>query len=124
MPDKPPIIDIIDEILRPHVGSTQATTLAVDIFLALRRAEQAVQTKEAGTLAAAFGLIESLEFYADPDTYFAIVAAGDPPCGDFLRDASELSEDDQEWWDDYRPGGAYYGKKARAALAAWRNSRE
>lgn len=123
MPDQPPIIDIIDDILRPHLGSTQATSVAIDIFLALRRAKEATETKEAGTLAAALGLIEALEFYADPETYFAISAVGDPPCGDFLRDVAELSEEDQEWWDDYRPGGGYYGKKAREALAAWRNTR-
>ncbi len=31
-------------------------------------------------------LIEALEFYADPDTYFAIGFLGDPPCGPFCED--------------------------------------
>jgi len=29
-----------------------------------------------------------LDWYADPDTYFAISVIADPPCGDFIRDHS------------------------------------
>lgn len=36
---KPSAIDIIDEILRPLLGSFKATSVALDIFYALRRAE-------------------------------------------------------------------------------------
>ena len=31
-------------------------------------------------------LIETLQFYADPDTYFAIGFFPDNPCGDFIND--------------------------------------
>jgi len=49
-------------------------------------------------------LREALNFYADPDTYFAISFLSDPPCGDFMEDGEEI---DGRW----RPG-----KKARDAL--------
>jgi hypothetical protein len=48
-------------------------------------------------------LREALEFYADPDTYFAIALIGDPPHGPFLDDVGS----------DGKPGSM-----ARAALAA------
>jgi hypothetical protein len=56
-------------------------------------------------------LREALEFYADPETYFAIACIGDPPCGDFIRDFSD---------DHGHPqlDGMRYGKRARAALKA------
>jgi hypothetical protein len=31
-------------------------------------------------------IIKALEFYANPDTYFAIGFFPDPPCGDFIND--------------------------------------
>ena len=34
--------------------------------------------------------IETLKFYADPDTYFAIAFLPDPPCGEFINDFDEL----------------------------------
>lgn len=34
-------------------------------------------------------LREALEFYADPETYFAIGFWPDPPCGAFIDDGSE-----------------------------------
>jgi len=37
-------------------------------------------------------LVECLEFYADPGTYFAIGFFPDPPNGDFMNDFSETSE--------------------------------
>jgi hypothetical protein len=50
-------------------------------------------------------LREALEFYADPDTYFAIGLFPDRPCGEFMEDFS----------DEHDPG---YPKRARAALAS------
>lgn len=47
---------------------------------------------------------EALEFYAEPDTYFAILFLPDPPCGEFWDDFEEI--DGRE-----RPG-----KLARATL--------
>jgi hypothetical protein len=35
-------------------------------------------------------LVKALEFYADPDTYYAIGFFPDPPCGDFIEDFDEL----------------------------------
>jgi len=55
-------------------------------------------------------LIKALEFYADPDTYFAIGFRSDPPCGDFMGDFSRVGEG---VWATYKPG-----KLARAALKA------
>ena len=50
----------------------------------------------------------ALEFYANPDTYFAIMIMGDPPCGAFIDDFSKCYNNVQQ-----RPG-----KRARAALKA------
>ena len=50
-------------------------------------------------------LEETLVFYADPDTYFAIGIFPDPPCGEFMDDFSETEE-----------LGAKPGKCARVAL--------
>ena len=52
-------------------------------------------------------LTETLEFYADPDTYVAIGFFPDSPCGEFADDFS----------DEFDPGYAKPGKRARAALA-------
>lgn len=49
----------------------------------------------------------ALEFYADPDTYFAVAVIGDPPCGEFVDDFGPDNEGIE------RPG-----LRARAALAA------
>lgn len=77
--------------------------------------------KNAATLAAALEVIEALMFYADPESYFAVAVVGDPPCGDFIRDAAPLSEEDQEYYVAYRSNdGTYHGKRAREALAGWR----
>lgn len=54
-------------------------------------------------------LRRALEFYADPDTYFAIGFFPDPPNGDFMEDFEEL-----------RDGAATIvkpGKRARKALS-------
>jgi len=50
-------------------------------------------------------LVEALEFYADPETYFGIFIMGDPPCGTFIEDFSETDL------------GGKPGKLARHALA-------
>jgi len=34
-------------------------------------------------------LVKVLEFYANPDTYFAIAILPDPPCGEFMTDYSD-----------------------------------
>lgn len=36
---------------------------------------------------------EALEFYADPDSYFAIGFIADPPCGEFIEDGEYFRED-------------------------------
>ena len=54
-------------------------------------------------------LRKALEFYADPKTYFAIGFFPDPPCGEFMRDFSNVGTKTDE---DWRPG-----KRARKALA-------
>lgn len=51
----------------------------------------------------------ALEFYADPETYFAITFLDDPPSGDFMDD---FSDDHGGEFDRPMPG-----KRARAALA-------
>jgi len=82
-----------------------------------------VDPKQVAILAAAIQLLEALDFYANPDTYFAILAMGDPPCGDFIRDVAPLTENDP--YEDYRSdGGGYYGKRAREAMVAWRVANE
>lgn len=55
-------------------------------------------------------LIETLEFYAAPESYFAIVISGDSPCGEFAEDFEEIEEMGQK---EPRPGA-----RARAALRA------
>ena len=51
-------------------------------------------------------LIETVRFYADPDTYFAIGFFPDRPCGDFIDDFSDTEL------------GLKPGKMARECLAA------
>lgn len=53
----------------------------------------------------ALALVETLEFYADPDTYFAVSFVPDPPCGAIMRDFSES--------EDY---GKKPGKRARETI--------
>jgi hypothetical protein len=62
-----------------------------------------------------------LEFYADPETYFAIAFAADPPCGDFADDFEEL-----EGELGHPDGGAWIkpGKRARAYLDAHQRESE
>lgn len=52
--------------------------------------------------------IEGLEFYADPDTYFAIAFIPDSPCGDFNSDFEIMDENGIEV--------DRAGKKARRTL--------
>ncbi len=60
-------------------------------------------------------LREALEFYADPDTYFAWAFMGDPPCGDFGKDFSDAV--DSSGLEKCKPG-----KRARAVLRPWEGS--
>ena len=55
-------------------------------------------------------LREALEFYADPDTYFAVLVVGDAPCGEFADDFSEHGDA------DFPAGDLRPGKRAREAL--------
>jgi hypothetical protein len=81
-------------------------------------------SREAAILAAAIGLVETLEFYGEPESYFALMVVGDAPCGEFIGDTAPISEEDAEFYDDFRDGGAYFGKRAREALAAWRRAHD
>jgi hypothetical protein len=58
-------------------------------------------------------LVAALEFYASPDTYFAIGFFPDPPCGAFMEDFSEHGDL------DYADGDQRPGKRAREALQEW-----
>ena len=49
----------------------------------------------------------ALEFYADPETYYAIAIVPDPPCGEFMDDFSEVED-----------GVKKPGKRAREALTS------
>lgn len=49
-------------------------------------------------------IIETLGYYANPETYFAISFLNDPPCGDFIHDFSNTKL------------GKKPGKKARNCL--------
>lgn len=53
-------------------------------------------------------LLETLEFYANPDTYMAISFDDDPPSGEFMDDFSEC-----DWAAYNRP---MPGRRARIAL--------
>jgi hypothetical protein len=68
--------------------------------------QRAALAAEVGRLRAA------LEFYADPDTYFAIGIFADPPCGEFIDDFSEHGHP------EYPAGDMRPGKRAREALTA------
>jgi len=54
----------------------------------------------------------ALEFYANPETYHAIVMLGDEPCGEFADDFSE-----DEWTKESGYDRPMPGKIARTALA-------
>jgi hypothetical protein len=58
-------------------------------------------------------LREALEFYADPNSYFAILMWPDRPCGEFMDDIS-----DADSWSDFPFNREMHGKRARAALEA------
>jgi hypothetical protein len=51
-------------------------------------------------------ILETLIFYADPETYFAVGIFPDPPCGEFMNDFSDTDM-------GFKPG-----RQARAALDA------
>lgn len=54
--------------------------------------------------------MEALEFYGNPDTYFAIVFFPDPPCGEFMDDFARDHANE-----DYRH--PMPGKRARSIHA-------
>ena len=82
------------------------------------------KSREAAILAAAINLVETVEFYGAPESYFALMVVGDSPCGEFIEDTAPINEEDAEFYDDFRDGGAYFGKRAREALAAWRRAHD
>jgi len=53
----------------------------------------------------------ALEFYADPETYFALMIVADPPCGDFANDFTDV------WWEPAQDHKPMPGARAREALA-------
>jgi len=55
-------------------------------------------------------LAEALSFYADPESYHAIAFIGDPPCGEFSDDFSDV--------DHYHYDRPMPGKLARETLDA------
>lgn len=59
----------------------------------------------------------ALEFYANPNTYYAVMFVWDPPCGAFIEDFSE--DHGEPFYDRPMPG-----KTARATLAAVQVSEE
>ncbi len=63
-------------------------------------------------------VIDTLQFYSSPETYFAIAFLSDPPAGEFLDDFSVVE-------DPCGIGGLVLrpGKRARAALARMDNNR-
>jgi hypothetical protein len=54
-------------------------------------------------------LAEALKFYANPETYFALLVIPDHPAGEFFEDESDDHQHPQL-------GGPRYGKRARAGL--------
>ena len=70
------------------------------------RASEKAEADLTASQAREVGLREALEFYADPDTYFAIGFFPDSPCGEFINDFDEVEPD------YFKPG-----VKARAALS-------
>lgn len=55
-------------------------------------------------------LTEALAFYANPESYHAMVILGDPPCGEFAEDFS--ADHENSFYRREMPG-----KRARDALA-------
>lgn len=90
-----------DEELRKKLDRYEDKTWNAGVSIA---AVESLLDRLAIAEAAAGAMREALEFYADPDTYFAIGFMPDAPCGDFINDFEETG-------DGYKPG-----KKARAAL--------
>jgi hypothetical protein len=59
-------------------------------------------------------LVTALEFYAEPDNYFATTFLFDPPCGEFRDDFS------RDRWTKLRQfDRAMPGKRARRAIAKY-----
>jgi hypothetical protein len=56
-------------------------------------------------------MLETLAFYADPDSYFAIAFFSDKPCGEFMDDFDEEYNQELCTYDRPMPG-----KRARICL--------
>lgn len=71
--------------------------------------EAVIEARAVAAEAERDALREALEFYADPDTYFAIaIVVADLPSGPFIDDFDDAHD----------PGYPKPGKRARAALGA------
>jgi len=70
-------------------------------------------------------MVEALDFYANPLTYFGIAVVADHPAGPFNQDSGPLTDAERDIYEDYRKGSlagaTYHGQKARDALEAWRS---
>lgn len=105
--------DLTDDVLanavflEPSIGYLTAAKerirwLSRHLLAAIARAESAeAKVRELET---------ALRFYADPDSYVAIAFFGDRPCGDFIEDFDEVTDD--FGFTVERPG-----KRARASLS-------
>lgn len=79
--------------------------------LATRISSDAAKLAEAGRRIAE--LEAGLEFYADPNSYLAILIVGDPPCGEFINDYSF----------DAELGREVHGRAARNLLNGGENGK-
>lgn len=91
------VADIEDDYLRRHKDAVDRMERIVELEGRIEAAEARAARLEA-----------ALEFYADPETYFALLIVGDPPCGEFIEDFEETEGVDGP---TVKPG-----KRARAAL--------
>jgi hypothetical protein len=78
-----------------------------ETLITIRRLEHAARFMRAQERAIT-ELHAALEFYASPDTWYAVLLFADPPCGEIANDYSMIEEEGCE-----RPGA-----RARAALEA------
>lgn len=82
------------EALRTHAHDDMGDVDAEHVHVASIAADEIVRLRDA------------LEFYADPESYFAVMILGDSPCGEIIEDVSDTGE----------PLGWRHGKRARIAL--------
>ena len=89
-----------------HAAADVADRLVVE-------AEQALRERIAAGVEV---LLDAVEFYADPDSYFAVSVLADRPSGGFADDFSE--DHGNDFYDRAMPG-----KYAREALTKWDTAR-